>query len=272
MEAKCSRSTTGIAEARPGLIPISCSLFPSPCSLQPCSEVPSFPAFSSACQRGSTVLVDEGFDVWNLKTGAPDQAPVEKLRSQFTVAYRQVRAAGYARAAHEGRTLRPVCIGGHHGRHAAGLRCPWRATMAQRRYRVGMVFEVGDSSRMSWGELAGEQQAGRKHDPTRLCSRALMAPAGPRRQDRPQAYGRTLILMLRNQTLSPWSCRSMWPSAFLERVRQLLSTTNLPMKAGGDSGRLLQPALHEATLFRHSFGCTPAKWACRRTQFPEPRM
>ena len=50
VEAKCSRSTTGIALPRTALslflVPCSLLLFPDPC--------PLFPAFSSACQRGST--------------------------------------------------------------------------------------------------------------------------------------------------------------------------------------------------------------------------
>ena len=39
----------------------------------------------------AAVLVDEGFDVRQLKVGPPDRAPVEKFRSQFTVAMRHRR-------------------------------------------------------------------------------------------------------------------------------------------------------------------------------------
>ena len=60
----------------------------------------------------AAVLVDEGFDVRNLKVGAPDQGPRRKAPLAIYRSLSTRRAAGHALAAHEGRTLQPVRIGG----------------------------------------------------------------------------------------------------------------------------------------------------------------
>ena len=78
----------------------------------------------------AAVLVDEGFDVRSLKVGPPGQAPVEKLRSQFTVAMRHRDPAGPARARRSGpgvtRFLSPSAASMARRRSP----CRWPATTA----------------------------------------------------------------------------------------------------------------------------------------------
>ena len=91
------------------------------------------------------MLVDEGFDVRNLKVGAPDKAPVEKHSSQFSVAYRHVGSLGtHSPPMKAGRYNLFVSVGAVDGTPQIAL--PMAGDDGQRRYRVGTI-EVGDSSK-----------------------------------------------------------------------------------------------------------------------------
>ncbi|MGA2254714.1 MAG: DUF3863 domain-containing protein [Thermoguttaceae bacterium] len=91
----------------------------------------------------ASVLVDEGFDVRNLKVGAPEQAAVQKLRSRFTAAYRHVEPQGtHSPPMKAGRYSLFVSIGAVDGTPQIAL--PMAGDDGQRRYRVGTI-EVADS-------------------------------------------------------------------------------------------------------------------------------
>ena len=81
------------------------------------------------------MLVDEGFDIRGLKVGAPDQAPVEKLRSRFTVAYRHVGPLGtHSPPMKAGRYSLFVSVGAVDGTPQIAL--PMAGDDGQCRYRV----------------------------------------------------------------------------------------------------------------------------------------
>jgi len=84
----------------------------------------------------ASVLVDEGFDVRNLKVGVPDKAPIETLRSRFTVAYRHVGPQGaHSPPMKAGRYSFFVSVGAADGTPQIAL--PMAGDDGQRRYRVG---------------------------------------------------------------------------------------------------------------------------------------
>ena len=72
--------------------------------VEPCYDG-GFWALTVKDEKGGivSVQVDEGFDVKNLKVGTPEQPPVEKLQSRFTVAFRHEEAGGHSRATNQTR-------------------------------------------------------------------------------------------------------------------------------------------------------------------------
>jgi hypothetical protein len=92
----------------------------------------------------AAVLVDESFDLRNLKVGAPDQAPVEKLDSRFTVAMRHVSPQGsHAPPMKPGVYTVFVSVGRVDGTPQIAL--PMTGDDGQRRYRLGTVQVVQPS-------------------------------------------------------------------------------------------------------------------------------
>jgi hypothetical protein len=90
----------------------------------------------------AAVLVDERFDVRNLKVGPPDQPPVEQLRSRFTVALRHVEPLGsHAPPMASGRYSVWVSVGSADGTPRIAL--PMAGDDGGRRYRLGTVDVVG---------------------------------------------------------------------------------------------------------------------------------
>jgi hypothetical protein len=86
----------------------------------------------------AAVLVDERFDVRNLKIGPPDQAPAEKLCSRLTVAMRHVSPQGlHAPPMPAGRYTVFVSVGSLDGTPQIAL--PLAGDDGQRRYRLGTV-------------------------------------------------------------------------------------------------------------------------------------
>jgi hypothetical protein len=86
----------------------------------------------------AAVLVDESYDVRNLKVGAPNHAPIENLHSRFTVAYRHVEPLGtHAPPMKPGRYNLFVSIGAIDGTPQIAL--PMTGDDGQRRYRLGTV-------------------------------------------------------------------------------------------------------------------------------------
>ena len=67
----------------------------------------------------AAVLVDKGFDVRKLKVGPPNQAPVEKRCSRFTVAMRHVEPRGSRAAADAARRVHGFYLDWQSRRHAA---------------------------------------------------------------------------------------------------------------------------------------------------------
>ena len=91
----------------------------------------------------AAVLVDERFDVRNLKVGPPDQAPVEKLSSPFTVAMRHVGPLGsHVPPMKPGVYGLFVSVGSVDGTPQIAL--PIAGDDGQRRYRLGTI-EVAES-------------------------------------------------------------------------------------------------------------------------------
>ncbi len=86
----------------------------------------------------AAVLVDEGFDVRKLKVGPPNQAPVEKRCSRFTVAMRHVEPRGsHAPPMPPGVYTVFTSIGSLDGTPQIAL--PMAGDDGQRRYRLGTV-------------------------------------------------------------------------------------------------------------------------------------
>jgi hypothetical protein len=99
-----------------------------------------FWAFTLKDDKGGivSVNVDEVFDVARLKTGPEGQAPVEKVTSRFTVAYRHVDPRGtHAPPTRPGRYDVFVSVGQRDGTPRIAL--PLANDDGQRRYRLGTV-------------------------------------------------------------------------------------------------------------------------------------
>ena len=85
-----------------------------------------------------SVNVDESFDVKKLKVGPPEQAPVEKLQSRFTVAVRHLDPRGsHAPPTKAGTCDLFVSIGQRDGTPKIAL--PLKDNDGQRRYKVGQM-------------------------------------------------------------------------------------------------------------------------------------
>jgi hypothetical protein len=82
--------------------------------------------------------VDESFDLRDLKTGAPDQAPVERRQARFVVAFRHVDPRGtFAPAAKPGTYDVFVSVGKRDGTPQIALPLP--EGDGQRRYKLGRI-------------------------------------------------------------------------------------------------------------------------------------
>jgi hypothetical protein len=87
----------------------------------------------------AAVLVDEDFDMRHLQVGAPDQSPVQKRQSQFTVAMPHVGPKGgvHRPPLKAGRYSVLVSVGGRDGTPRIAL--PLAGGDGQHRYRLGTV-------------------------------------------------------------------------------------------------------------------------------------
>ncbi len=89
-----------------------------------------------------SVQVDENFDMRNLKVGASDQAPVEKLQSRFVIALRHVDPRGtHAPPTKPGTYDVFVSVGQRDGTPQMAL--PLKDGDGQRRYKVGQIRMIG---------------------------------------------------------------------------------------------------------------------------------
>ena len=85
-----------------------------------------------------SVNVDESFDMKNLKTGPPDQAPVERLQSRFTIALRHADPGGsHAPPTKAGTYDVFVSVGLRDGTPQIAL--PLKDGDGQRRYKLGRI-------------------------------------------------------------------------------------------------------------------------------------
>jgi Domain of unknown function (DUF4832)/Beta-galactosidase len=99
-----------------------------------------FWAFTLKDEKGGivSVHVDEDYDFRNLEIGPPDQAPVKKLQSRFTVAFRHVSPAGvHVPPVKSGDYDVFVSVGWRDGTPQVALPLPFPD--GQRRYRVGRI-------------------------------------------------------------------------------------------------------------------------------------
>jgi hypothetical protein len=92
-----------------------------------------------------SVNVDEGFDVRTLKPGPPGQAPIEKVQSRFTVAFRHLDPRGnHAPPTRAGDYDVYVSVGLRDGTPVIAL--PLAGSDGQRRYRLGTIRLVEPGS------------------------------------------------------------------------------------------------------------------------------
>lgn len=92
----------------------------------------------------AAVLVDEGFDVRNLKVGPPGQAPVEERRSEFTVAYRHVGQGSHVPPMKPGAYSLWASVGALDGTPQIAL--PMPGDDGRRRYRLGQIEVAAPSN------------------------------------------------------------------------------------------------------------------------------
>ena len=82
--------------------------------------------------------VDESFDLRNLKVGPPDQAPIERIQSRFTIALRLADPRGaHAPPTKPGAYDVFVSVGQRDGTPLIAL--PLRGQNGQRRYKLGQI-------------------------------------------------------------------------------------------------------------------------------------
>jgi hypothetical protein len=100
----------------------------------------AFWALTLKDEKGGIVSahVDESYDFRQLKTGPPDQAPVQQLQSRFVVAFRHVDPRGtFAPAAKPGTYDVFVSVGSRDG--TPQIELPLPDGDGQRRYKVGRI-------------------------------------------------------------------------------------------------------------------------------------